>query len=222
MRFDDVHTLEAATLSIAAAALDDSRAPCITCSFQASGVVLLHLLRRLKRDIPVLFVDTLHHFEETYKYRDDLARAWNLRLVNVRAAEPAPGLWETSTDACCSKHKVDPLFTALETYDTWFSGLRREQSPSRATLAEVAAFRLPSGRSIRKVSPLAGWSTQQVSDYARAHGISLLPLYDAGYTSIGCQPCTSLPLDPANPRSGRWQGQKLECGIHVQWSTDLA
>jgi phosphoadenosine phosphosulfate reductase len=208
--------LEAETITITVAALDDSHAPCITCSFQAAGVVLLHMLRRLKPDIPVLFLDTVHHFEQTYRYRDELERAWNLRLVTLRAAEPAPGLWETSTDACCRKHKVEPLFSALEMYDTWFTGLRREQSPSRANLAEIAPFRLPSGRSIRKVSPLAGWSRDHVWDYAQAHGISLLPLYELGYTSIGCEPCTSLPLNPSDLRSGRWRGQKLECGIHIQ------
>ena len=69
---------------------------------------------------------------------------------------------------------------------------------------------------LRKVSPLAGWTTKDVWAYAKAHDIPLLPLYDLGYTSIGCEPCTSLPLDPGNDRSGRWQGQKLECGIHIQ------
>jgi phosphoadenosine phosphosulfate reductase len=77
-------------------------------------------------------------------------------------------------------------------------------------------FRLPSGRSIRRVAPLAGWTARDIWRYAQAHDIPLLPLYELGYTSIGCEPCTSPPLDPENLRSGRWQGQKLECGIHVQ------
>jgi phosphoadenosine phosphosulfate reductase len=202
--------------SVTASALGASQAACLTCSFQAEDVVVLHMLRNTRPDIPVLFLDTVHHFEETYAYRDQLARDWRLRLVNVRAAEPSPGLWQTSTDDCCARHKVGPLFSALEAYDTWFTGLRREQSPSRANLAEVESFTLPSGKVIRKVSPLARWSTKDVWDYASAHGIPLLPLYDRGYTSIGCEPCTSLPVDPSNPRSGRWQGQKLECGIHIQ------
>ncbi len=176
----------------------------------------LHMLREMRPDIPVLFLDTVHHFPQTYAYRDRLARDWRLRLVNVRAAEPSPGLWQKSTNDCCAKHKVGPLFSALEAYDAWFTGLRREQSPSRANLAEVEPFTLPSGTVIQKVSPLAQWSTKQVWDYAAAYEIPLLPLYEHGYTSIGCEPCTSLPLDPSNPRSGRWQGQKLECGIHIQ------
>jgi len=205
-----------AARDVVAAALETSATPCITCSFQAEDVVVLHMLRELRPDIPVLFLDTVHHFAQTYTYRDQLADAWQLRVVNLCAAEPSPGLWQTSTDACCAKHKVEPLFSALESYDVWFTGLRREQSPSRAGLEEVEPFTLPSGKVIRKTSPLARWSTKEVSDYAKAHEIPLLSLYAVGYTSIGCEPCTSLPLDPSNPRSGRWQGQKLECGIHIQ------
>jgi phosphoadenosine phosphosulfate reductase len=190
--------------------------PCITCSFQAEDVALLHLLLQVNPEIPVLFLDTVHHFAQTYAYRDELAKSWHLNLINLRAAEPAPGLWQTSTDACCARHKVEPLFSALEGYDLWFTGLRRQQSASRANLAEAESFRLPSGRSIAKLSPLAGWTTKDVWQYNKAHAIPLLPLYELGYTSIGCEPCTSVPLDPADPRSGRWSGQKLECGIHIQ------
>ena len=211
-----------AARDVVAAALETSATPCITCSFQAEDVVVLHMLRELRPDIPVLFLDTVHHFAQTYTYRDQLADAWQLRVVNLCAAEPSPGLWQTSTDACCAKHKVEPLFSALESYDVRFTGLRREQSPSRASLGEVEPFTLPSGKVIRKTSPLARWSTKEVSDYAKAHEIPLLSLYAVGYTSIGCEPCTSLPLDPSNPRSGRWQGQKLECGIHIQPAAPLS
>jgi phosphoadenosine phosphosulfate reductase len=201
---------------VIAGQLEAARAPCITCSFQAEDVVVLHLLRAAAPGIPVLFLDTVHHFAQTYAYRDELAARWGLNLVNLRAAEPSPGLWQTSTDACCARHKVDPLFSALEGYDVWFTGLRREQSPSRANLAQLEPFRLPSGRTILKVSPVAMWTRRDVWAYAKQHDIPLLPLYESGYTSIGCEPCTTLPLDPADPRSGRWQGQKLECGIHIQ------
>jgi phosphoadenosine phosphosulfate reductase len=197
-------------------ALSSAQRPCITCSFQGEDMVVLHMLRQIQPDIPVLFLDTVHHFAQTYAYRDELAAKWKLNLVNLRAAEPSPGLWQISTDDCCAKHKVQPLFSALEGYDVWFTGLRREQSASRANLAEVEPFRLPSGRAISKISPLAAWTTKDVWSYAKQHEIPLLPLYDTGYTSIGCEPCTVVPFDPENPRSGRWQGQKLECGIHIQ------
>jgi phosphoadenosine phosphosulfate reductase len=174
------------------------------------------MLREIKPDIPVLFLDTFHHFAETLTYRDAIAAAWKLNLVNLRAAEPSVGLWQTDTTACCARHKVGPLFSALDAHDVWFTGLRREQSPSRANLQCVEDFTLPTGKQLQKVSPLAEWSTKDVWVYAKAHDIPLLPLYDVGYSSIGCEPCTSLPLDPLNPRSGRWSGQKLECGIHIQ------
>jgi phosphoadenosine phosphosulfate reductase len=190
--------------------------PCVTSSFQAECAVLVHMLREIRRDIPVLFLDTVHHFAQTYEYRDMLAERWNLNLINLRAAEPQPGLWKTSTTECCARHKVGPLFTALDHHDVWFTALRRDQAASRANLQEIEPFRLPSGKVIRKVSPLAGWTMKDVWSYAKAHDIPLLPLYELGYTSIGCEPCTSVPLDPLNPRSGRWQGQKLECGIHIQ------
>ncbi|MBI4262967.1 MAG: phosphoadenylyl-sulfate reductase [Acidobacteria bacterium] len=198
-------------------ALREARTPCLTSSFQAECVVLTHMLLDVRPDIPVLFLDTYHHFAATLAYRDEMAERWNLNLVNLRAAEPRGGLWQAeSTDACCARHKVGPLFSALEAYDVWFTALRRDQSPSRATLQDVEPFRLPSGRTIQRVSPLAAWTAKDVWTYAKRHDIPLLPLYEQGYTSIGCEPCTSLPPDPANPRSGRWQGQKLECGIHIQ------
>src|SRR6266516_7992805 len=165
---------------VIAAPLEGGSKPCLTCSFQAEDVVVLHLVRSVRADIPVLFLDTVHHFAETYAYRDELVKAWELNLVNLRAQEPSPGLWQTSTEACCARHKVEPLFTALEQYDTWFTGLRREQSPSRAALEEVEAFRLPSGATLKKVSPLARWTTKDVWDYASANGIPLLSLYDRG------------------------------------------
>ena len=196
--------------------LAGSGAACVTSSFQADCVVLVHMLREIRPDIPVLFLDTVHHFGETYAYRDELAARWGLNLLNLRAVEPSPGLWRQDTRACCARHKVEPLFGALAAYDVWFTGLRRDQSPSRANLGEVEPFPLPDGKILRKVSPLAAWTMADVRAYASAHAIPLLPLYDQGYTSIGCEPCTTLPLDPSNERSGRWQGQKLECGIHLR------
>lgn len=192
--------------------------PCVTASFQADCVVLVDLLRSVRPDIPVLFLDTVHHFAETIAYRDEIARRWQLNLVTLRAGAPAPGLWRSSVEACCARHKVGPLFAALANHDVWFTALRREQSPSRANLAPVEPFALPDGATLRKISPLADWPMDEVLDYVNARKIPLLPLYARGYTSIGCEPCTTLPADPSQPRSGRWSGQKLECGIHIDAS----
>src|SRR5258705_493011 len=186
------------TVALIMQELDRAATPCVTSSFQAEGVVLVHLLRQLRPDIPVLFLDTVHHFEETVRYRDAIATAWNLNLVIVRAPEPAPGLWRESTQACCRRHKVDPLFEALGQYDTWFTGLRREQSASRAGLQEIEPFTISGGRPLRKVSPPPGWTTAGVWGYAKGHEIPPLPLYERGYTSIGGGPRTSLPVDPSN------------------------
>ena len=93
-----------------ARALGSSTAPCITSSFQAECVVLTHMLLEAKPDIPVLFLETFHHFAETLQYRDEMTAAWNLNLVNLKAAEPKIGLWQTSTEQCCAVHKVGPLF----------------------------------------------------------------------------------------------------------------
>lgn len=209
------------TTNLIASVLADAQRPCITSSFQAECVVLVHMVRAVRPDIPVLFIDTAHHFADTLAYRDKLAAEWQLNLVNVRARPVAPGLWQSSTDDCCARHKVGPLFDALNAYDTWFTALRRDQSPSRAQLVEDAPFRLPAGGTIRKVSPLAAWTARDVELYATLHEIPLLPLYARGYTSIGCAPCTLPPVDPSNPRSGRWLGQKLECGIHIETRTDV-
>jgi phosphoadenosine phosphosulfate reductase len=208
-----------AAAALVAAELDRATTPCVTASFQADCVVLVHLLRQVAPGIPVLFLDTAHHFEATLRYRDDIARAWDLNLITLRADTPAPGLWRDSFHDCCARHKVGPLFSALAGYDTWFTGLRRDQSPSRAGLQEVEPFALGNDVTLRKVSPLASWTAADVWGYAREHAIPLLPLYDLGYTSIGCEPCTSLPTVAGNDRSGRWGGQKLECGIHIQPTT---
>jgi len=203
-------------VQLVARELAAAKTPCVTSSFQAECVVLVHMLHAMAPDIPVLFLDTVHHFPQTIAYRDQLSERWKLNLVTLRAAEPEVGLWQRDTKACCGKHKVEPLFGALANYDVWFTGLRRAQSKSRAALEVIEPFKLPDGKVLRKVSPLAEWSTKDVWAYAKANDIPLLPLYELGYTSIGCEPCTTLPVDPSDDRSGRWQGQKLECGIHIQ------
>ena len=205
-------------------ALADGPAPeCVTCSFQMECVVMVHMLVAHRPRIPVLFLDTGYHFSETLAFRDQLAAKWNLNLINLTPSltvvqqESQFGiLYQTAPDRCCGMRKVEPLFRALEKYSTWFTGLRREQSKSRANLQVEDAFTLPAGQTIAKLSPLAEWTTRDVWRYAEANTIPLLPHYEQGYTSIGCAPCTSLPFDPEDPRSGRWSGRKLECGIHLQ------
>ncbi len=194
----------------------------VTNSFQAEDMVLLHMVRQTLPDVPVVFLDTGYHFAEVYTYRDNMAKAWGLNLINllpdltVAEQESQFGILNQSEPSrCCGMRKVKPLFAALEQYALWLTGLRREQAKSRAALKATEDFSLPSGRTIRKLSPLTEWSAKDVWTYATQHEIPLLTLYNVGYTSIGCAPCTSLPTDPNDPRSGRWGGRKQECGIHL-------
>jgi phosphoadenosine phosphosulfate reductase len=205
--------------------LAHAKRPCVTSSFQAEDVVVLHMVRAILPRVPVLFLETGYHFPETLAYRDQIASDWNLNLINVlperTVAEQEAEfgiLYQSAPDRCCGMRKVEPLFRSLAPYDTWVTGLRREQSKSRANLQSEEAFTLPGGLVLAKLSPLVEWTARDVWHYAGANGIPLLPLYEQGYTSIGCAPCTSLPFDPNDPRSGRWSGRKLECGIHIQAS----
>jgi phosphoadenosine phosphosulfate reductase len=195
---------------------------CLTCSFQAEDMAVLHMALAIAPELPVLFLETGYHFPETLAYRDSMAARWNLRLVNLEAQlsraeqEARFGiLHQTDPAQCCRLRKVEPLLNGLEPFDLWITGLRREQSPTRRHLQVEEEHRLPSGRAIRKLNPLAAWTWKEVISYCVIHDIPLLPLYEQGYTSIGCAPCTAKPADPANPRSGRWGGVKLECGIHT-------
>ena len=209
--------------SLVAVELDAFSKACVTCSFQAEDMVVLHLVRELAPGVPVLFLETGYHFQETYEYRDRMAADWQLNLINVEPEQSVADqeaqfgiLNRTAPDRCCALRKVGPLFASLEPYSTWFTGLRREQARTRANLQPSDVFTLPTGKQLQKVSPLADWTTRDVWQYAAAHNIPLLSLYDKGYSSIGCEPCTSLPSDPGDPRSGRWGGHKVECGIHLQ------
>ena len=197
--------------------------PCLTCSFQAEDMIVLHMLRKRLPEIPVLFLDTGYHFAETYAYRDQMARNWNLNLENLAARQSVADqeaqfgiLNRTDPGRCCHLRKVEPLFSALEKYDVWFTGLRREQSPTRANLKLVERHELPSGKVLQKISPLAAWTWGDVWEFTARQKIDYLPLYDYGYRSIGCEPCTAIPSEGADPRSGRWGGKKLECGIHTE------
>jgi len=195
---------------------------CLTSSFQAEDIIVLNLLRKRIPKIPVLFLETGYHFAETYQFRDQIAREWDLNLVNVIPKKSVAQqesefgiLYRDEPTKCCQLRKVEPLMEALEPFEVWFTGLRREQSPTRKNLRKAEDHRLPSGKTVLKVSPLADWTWAKVWEYTGANRLSYLPQYDQGYASIGCEPCTQLPDDPNNPRSGRWGGKKLECGIHT-------
>src|ERR1700719_3724505 len=138
---------------------------CLTSSFQAEDMVVAHLLRKRVPDAPVLFLDTGYHFPQTYEYRDRMTRQWSLNLVNVLPAqtveqqESAFGILHRSEPTrCCQLRKVEPLMHALEPFDIWFTGLRREQSPTRKNLKKLELHRLATRQILWKVSLLADWN----------------------------------------------------------------
>jgi phosphoadenosine phosphosulfate reductase len=203
-------------------ALSLAQPACFTCSFQAEDVALLHLIRLQAPAIPVLFLETGYHFPAVLTYRDRLTSDWGLNLVNLVPRETVPEqelrlgiLYQTDPNECCNLRKVEPLRRGLRDYAVWFTGLRREQSPTRANLQPRETHRFPEGFALEKFSPLFDWTTSDVMAYLAANEIPLLPLYEEGYTSIGCAPCTRKPAPGEHARAGRWGGAKLECGLHT-------
>ncbi|MDQ3987272.1 MAG: phosphoadenylyl-sulfate reductase [Actinomycetota bacterium] len=196
----------------------------VATSFQSSGLVILHQLRDLRPDIPVLFLDTGWHFPETLQFRDRVISDWGLKLVELRgrhgsAAEQdrlyGEELYKRDPDQCCHINKVEPLQEALEGFDAWISGIRRDQSPLRSGTPVIEAQLLPSGREILKLHPLAAWTKNDVAEYIREHEIPTHPLLERGFASIGCWPCTRAVNSDEGERAGRWDGfTKTECGIH--------
>jgi len=221
-QLSDVEGLTAEQLLADVVRFSAGRDVCVTSSFQTEDMIVLHLLRRHLGDVPVIFLETGYHFPALLEYRDRLVRDWKLNLVNALALtsvaehEAQFGLLHIiNPTQCCQIRKVEPLMRSLEPFTWWFTGLRREQSPTRANLKKLEDHRLPTGKQMKKISVLADWTWDRVEAYAREHDIPRLSLYDEGYTSIGCEPCTARPVAGADPRSGRWGGRKLECGIHT-------
>jgi phosphoadenosine phosphosulfate reductase len=198
----------------------------VATSFQSSGLVILHMLRDIKPDIPVLFLDTGFHFPETMRFAREKTDEWGLKLVMLRGKHRSPEaqaelygpeLYRTNPNLCCTINKTEPLQEALSEFDGWISGLRRDQSPERETSVKISQPQiLPSGRAILKIHPLANWTRADVESYISEHGITTHPLLEKGYASIGCWPCTRAINDGEAERDGRWAGlDKTECGIHT-------
>ncbi len=190
-------------------------------SFGAESVALLHLAAMVKRDLPVLFIDTDMLFAETLVYQHELGERLglrNLRIIraaDIAAQDPSGDLHQRDTDACCALRKTRPLQGALQGFDGWITGRKRFQSGTRASLP-FFEVETPAGAPARiKVNPLAHWQASDVSDYIDENRLPRHPLVAKGYPSIGCAPCTS-PVKPGeDPRAGRWRDkEKEECGIH--------
>lgn len=191
-----------------------------TSSFGAGSGVLLHLWSEVARHLPVVFLDTGFLFEETIAYRDELVQRLGLRLEIVRPAVPraqflqvyGSNIYELEPDFCCQHNKVDPLLPYLARAKGWVSGLRRDQSGSRASTPVL----LPTEDGPVKVHPLVTMTASEAKDYLRIHAIPEHPLVARRYLSIGCAPCTRAVAEGEGERSGRWAGKgKTECGLHT-------
>jgi phosphoadenosine phosphosulfate reductase len=191
-------------------------------SFGAESVALLHLASMVKRDIPVLFIDTEMLFSETLVYQHELSERLGLRNITILKAadlaqhDPNGDLHKTDPDACCALRKTQPLNTALKGFDGWITGRKRFQSGTRAALeffeVEAGTDETPARM---KVNPLAFWNAESVNEYITENRLPRHPLVAKGFPSIGCAPCTSPVKSGEDPRAGRWRDtEKDECGIH--------
>jgi phosphoadenosine phosphosulfate reductase len=195
-------------------------------SFQGAGLVTIHQAISAGLDLPVFTIDTGLLFPETLELKDRLEKFFGIEIeavvpeltVEGQARELGANLWERNPDLCCSIRKVIPLQGKLSELDGWISGLRRDQSSTRAStqVLELYEFDKLRGKQIVKVNPLAGWTSAQVWDYIGKHRIPYNPLKDRGFRSIGCWPCTRCVIGDDSDRAGRWIGfDKTECGIHT-------
>jgi phosphoadenosine phosphosulfate reductase len=194
---------------------------CLTCSWQKQSSVLVHMVSELGLEVDYVELDTQLFFKESYETRERLVERYGIELVVpdvITVAEQhkqeGPNLWERDPDRCCHIRKVEPLLRALEPYDAWVSGIRRDQAPSRAGVKKLERS---SRYGVWKIQPLADWSEKEVWSYILRNEIPYNPLHDVGYRSIGCIPCTRPTRPDEEERAGRWAGSdKLECGIHVE------
>jgi len=191
---------------------------CVTSSF--ADAVLVHVVSKVAPGIDVVFLDTGLHFAETLRVREIVQRSLPVTVRSIRpeqtvaeqAAEHGPKLWARNPDECCALRKVEPLEQALDRYDAWAAGLRRDESPSRAN-TPVVQFEQARGKV--KVSPLYSWTQADVDAYISRYNVPVNALLRQGYASVGCWPCTRRTPPGTDPRAGRWpMFDKTECGLH--------
>ena len=197
----------------------------IASAFQAEGTCLIHMAARLRPDIPVLFLETGFHFAETLAFKERLTEMFGLNVIDLvgdytvegQERDLGPRLYEHDPRHCCELNKVIPFDRALVDLDGWITGMRRDSAWTRANTPILSWTELDSGYRLLKVNPIANWTRRDAWAYLKEHDIPHNPLYDLGYASIGCAPCTRVVFPDEDERAGRWSGLlKTECGIHVR------
>jgi phosphoadenosine phosphosulfate reductase len=203
----------------------------IASAFQAEGTCVMHMATMIRPDIPVMFLETGFQFAETLAFKEQLAEMLGLNVVDVVGEHTVdsqertfgPKLYERDPTLCCEINKVRPMFEALRDLAAWITAVRRDSSPSRATSPILDQYELEPGRLIVKLDPVANWSRREVWSYLTANNLPHNPLYDLGYSSIGCAPCTRMRQAGEPERAGRWAGlSKWECGIHEREAASQA
>ena len=186
----------------------------VSVSFGGGGIVLAHMLSRIDRTVPVVFIDTRMHFPETLAMRDRYIARYGLNVVDIGPDQDPGPLYATDPAQCCDIRKVRPMRRALRDFDAWISALRRDQSATRASLLPVETHDIDQ-RALTKVHPLVSWTRADVRAYVAEHDLPDHPLTAQGYSSIGCWPCTLPTVAGESERAGRWRGRaKTECGLH--------
>ncbi|MGH2637498.1 MAG: phosphoadenylyl-sulfate reductase, partial [Actinomycetota bacterium] len=188
----------------------------------AEGTCVMHMAKQVRPGVPVLFLETGFHFAETLAFKAQLAERLGLEVIDLvgeytvqsQAEAFGPRLYEREPDRCCEINKVRPMLEALRGLDAWVTAFRRDSSPTRAASPFVDRYELEPGRWIVKVNPVANWSRRDTWAYLKEHDLPHNSLYDLGYASIGCAPCTRMQFAGEPERAGRWAGlSKWECGI---------
>jgi len=183
--------------------------------------LLAHLAASVASGVELVFLDTGYHFAETMGTRDAVASSYDVKVRTVlpllsvaqQDREYGADLWDRNPTLCCAMRKVEPLARALEPFDAWASGVRRDEAVSRH---DTRVVEWDAKRQMVKVNPIATWTQADADAYVADNGVLVNPLAYDGYPSIGCAPCTHRVAPGEDPRSGRWSGQaKTECGIHV-------
>jgi len=196
-------------------------------AFQAEGTCVMHMASMIRPDIEVLFLETGFHFAETLAFKEHLADRLGVTITDLvgaytveqQTAEFGERLYERDPALCCEINKVRPMFDALQKLDAWITAFRRDSSPTRANAPILDLYELEEGRPMLKINPVANWTRRDTWAYLKEHDLPHNPLYDLGYTSIGCAPCTRMHFDGEPERAGRWAGlSKWECGIHERGS----
>ena len=188
----------------------------IASAFQTEGTVVIHMATRIRPDVPILFLETGFQFAETLAFKQQLAERLSLNVIDLvgeysndrQEAEFGARLFERNPEMCCEINKVRPMFEALRGLDAWVTSVRRDSSPTRADTPIVERYDLEPGNAIVKVNPMANWTKPQVWRYLKEHDLPHNPLYDLGYSSIGCAPCTRLRFAGEPERAGRWAGSR--------------